>query len=54
MPQLNPIPWVFLFALVWVVLIFWGLHKFTSTISPILEEGAEELVTNSVEYTWPW
>nr|AAX15683.1 ATP synthase F0 subunit 8 [Branchiostoma belcheri] len=54
MPQLNPIPWVFLFALGWMVLIFWGLHKVTSVVDPIMEEVVEEVEISLVEYTWPW
>nr|BAH86071.1 ATP synthase F0 subunit 8 [Branchiostoma belcheri] len=54
MPQLNPIPWVFLFALAWGVLIFWGLHKFTNVINPIMEMDNESVSGDQKEYLWPW
>ncbi|NP_007541.1 ATP synthase F0 subunit 8 (mitochondrion) [Branchiostoma lanceolatum] len=54
MPQLNPIPWVFLFFLVWLVLGFLGLQKFTSVVTTTLDDSSEEVEVKSKEYSWPW
>nr|YP_009130903.1 ATP synthase F0 subunit 8 [Epigonichthys cultellus]AGQ42758.1 ATP synthase F0 subunit 8 [Epigonichthys cultellus]BAV13772.1 ATP synthase subunit 8 [Epigonichthys cultellus] len=54
MPQLNPIPWVFLFMLVWGILLTFGLHKYINRVAVVMREDVEVEFLTTKEFSWPW
>nr|YP_145520.1 ATP synthase F0 subunit 8 [Epigonichthys maldivensis]BAD72157.1 ATP synthase subunit 8 [Epigonichthys maldivensis]BAV13785.1 ATP synthase subunit 8 [Epigonichthys maldivensis]BAV13798.1 ATP synthase subunit 8 [Epigonichthys maldivensis]BAV13811.1 ATP synthase subunit 8 [Epigonichthys maldivensis]BAV13824.1 ATP synthase subunit 8 [Epigonichthys maldivensis] len=54
MPQLNPVPWVFMFLLGWFVLFIFSLHIYTSSMTVLTEEENVVIFGEAKEYSWPW